>query len=331
MASGSSKLAVYAALTGNLAIAVTKFAAATFTGSSAMLSEAIHSMVDTGNQALLLYGMYRAGLPADEKHPFGYGKELYFWSFVVAILIFGLGAGFSIYEGVHGVLNPTPIENAAVSYIVLGLAMVFEGGASLFALRQFLAQKGEMGFFEAVRRGKDPALFTVLFEDGAAMIGLMIAMAGIFLGQHLGLPWLDGAAAIAIGSAAIRQSRRGSAVFGAHHYHALFFKVFVHEIKYAAHHREGEPRQNARHQREGCKNQQRVRKNPKHVRLQEKLGGQRLAEAGFIRRARHQNTRRGGNHQRRKIKAGPRPQLGRLLDGPRRWRGEGGNRPRRDR
>ncbi len=199
MASGSSKLAVYAALTGNLAIAVTKFAAATFTGSSAMLSEAIHSMVDTGNQALLLYGMYRAGLPADEKHPFGYGKELYFWSFVVAILIFGLGAGFSIYEGVHGVLNPTPIENAAVSYIVLGLAMVFEGGASLFALRQFLAQKGEMGFFEAVRRGKDPALFTVLFEDGAAMIGLMIAMAGIFLGQHLGLPWLDGAAAIAIG------------------------------------------------------------------------------------------------------------------------------------
>ena len=184
---------------GNLAIAATKFGAAMYTGSSAMLSEAIHSMVDTGNQGLLLYGMYRAAKPADEIHPFGYGKELYFWSFVVAILIFGLGAGFSIYEGVHGVLNPTPIEHAMISYIVLGLAMVFEGGASLFALRQFLAQKGDMGFFEAVRRGKDPALFTVLFEDGAAMIGLMIAMTGIFLGQHLGLPWLDGAAAIAIG------------------------------------------------------------------------------------------------------------------------------------
>ena len=184
---------------GNLAIAVTKFGAAMFTGSSAMLSEAIHSMVDTGNQGLLLYGMHRASLPADDQHPFGYGKELYFWSFVVAILIFGLGAGFSIYEGVHGVLNPTPVENVMVSYVVLGLAMVFEGGASMFALRQFLAQKGDMGFFEAVRRGKDPALFTVLFEDGAAILGLAIAMTGIFLGQHLGLSWLDGAAAIAIG------------------------------------------------------------------------------------------------------------------------------------
>ncbi len=164
-----------------------------------MLSEAIHSMVDTGNQALLLYGMHRASKPADERHPFGYGKELYFWSFVVAILIFGLGAGFSVYEGVHGVLNPTPVENVMVTYVVLGLAMVFEGGASLFALRQFLSEKGEMGFIEAVRRGKDPVLFTVLFEDGAAIVGLAIAMAGIFLGQQLQLPWLDGAAAIAIG------------------------------------------------------------------------------------------------------------------------------------
>ena len=199
MASGSSKLAVYAALVGNLAIAVTKFGAAIYTGSSAMLSEAIHSCVDTGNQALLLYGMYRAGLPADDRHPFGYGKELYFWSFVVAILIFGLGAGFSIYEGVHGILHPAPIQNALVSYLVLTAAMVFEGAASLMALRQFLAQKGDMGFFEAVRRGKDSALFTVLFEDGAALLGLAIAMAGIFLGQHLGLMWMDGAAAIAIG------------------------------------------------------------------------------------------------------------------------------------
>ena len=192
-------MAVYAALAGNLAIAVTKFGAAVFTGSSAMLSEAIHSVVDTGNQALLLYGMYRAGLPADARHPFGYGKELYFWSFVVAILIFGLGAGFSIYEGMHGILQPTPVQNAMVSYVVLGFSLVFEGGAGFLALRQFLREKGDMGFFEAVRRGKDPALFTVLFEDSAAILGLIIVMVGIFLGQQLQLPWMDGAAAVAIG------------------------------------------------------------------------------------------------------------------------------------
>ena len=192
-------MAVYAALAGNLAIAVTKFGAAVFTGSSAMLSEAIHSVVDTGNQALLLYGMYRAGLPADARHPFGYGKALYFWSFVVAILIFGLGAGFSIYEGMHGILQPTPVQNAMVSYVVLGFSLVFEGGAGFLALRQFLREKGDMGFFEAVRRGKDPALFTVLFEDSAAILGLIIAMVGIFLGQQLQLPWMDGAAAVAIG------------------------------------------------------------------------------------------------------------------------------------
>ena len=199
MASGSSKIAVYAALVGNLAIAITKFGAAMFTGSSAMLSEAIHSVVDTGNQALLLYGMHRAGLPADTRHPFGYGKELYFWSFVVAILIFSLGAGFSIYEGVHGILQPTPVQNVMISYAVLGLSLVFEGVAGFLALRQFLREKGDMGFFEAVRRGKDPALFTVLFEDSAAILGLIIAMAGIFLGQQLQLRWLDGAAAVAIG------------------------------------------------------------------------------------------------------------------------------------
>jgi len=192
-------MAVYAALVGNLAIAVTKFSAAVFTGSSAMLSEAIHSLVDTGNQALLLYGMYRASLPADARHPFGYGKELYFWSFVVAILIFGLGAGFSIYEGVHGIMQPTPVTNVMVSYSVLGLSLVFEGVACFLALRQFLRQKGDMGFFEAVRRGKDPALFTVVFEDSAAILGLMIAMGGIFIGHQFGLPWMDGAAAVAIG------------------------------------------------------------------------------------------------------------------------------------
>ncbi|MDP6346378.1 MAG: cation diffusion facilitator family transporter [Alphaproteobacteria bacterium] len=199
MATGSSKTAVFAALTGNLAIAVTKFAAATYTGSSAMLSEAIHSLVDTGNQGLLLYGMHRAARPASAEHPFGHGKELYFWSFVVAILIFGLGAGLSIYEGVQGIRHPTPVHNVGITYIVLGLALVFEGGASFFALREFLRRKGDMGFLTAVRRGKDPALFTVLFEDGAAIVGLLIAMVGIYLGERLGIAWLDGAAAVAIG------------------------------------------------------------------------------------------------------------------------------------
>jgi cation diffusion facilitator family transporter len=197
--SGSSKTAVIAALIGNLAIAVTKFGAASYTGSSAMLSEAVHSLVDTGNQGLLLYGMKQANRPPSAEHPFGYGKELYFWSFVVAILIFGLGAGLSIYEGVHGILNPVPVENAIISYVVLAAAMVFEGGACAFAIKEFWIRKGDRGIFEAVRQGKDPALFTVLFEDSAALIGLMIAIVGIFLADTLQIPWLDGAAAVLIG------------------------------------------------------------------------------------------------------------------------------------
>lgn len=199
MASGSSKKAVYAALFGNLAIAITKFVAAAHTGSSAMLSEAIHSVVDTGNQVLLLYGMKRASRPATANHPFGHGKELYFWSFVVAILIFGVGAGLSIYEGVHGVLEPSPVKNVGISYVVLSLAIVFEGAAWLFAFREFMRRKGDDSFFRAIRTGKDSSLITVLFEDSAAMAGLVIAMVGIFLSQQLGIPWLDGAAAIGIG------------------------------------------------------------------------------------------------------------------------------------
>lgn len=199
MASGSSKTAVYAALFGNMAIAVTKFGAAAYTGSSAMLSEAIHSLVDTGNQVLLLHGLKRAARPATAHHPFGHGKELYFWSFVVAILIFGLGSGLSIYEGVHGILNPQTIENAFISYIVLGLAIVFEGGACAFAFREFFRRKGDQGFFEAIRAGKDSTIITVMFEDSAAMLGLLIALAGIYCSQTFGIVWLDGAAAVAIG------------------------------------------------------------------------------------------------------------------------------------
>ncbi|MAE94783.1 MAG: cation transporter [Deltaproteobacteria bacterium] len=198
MASGSKK-AIYAALAGNSLIAVTKFGAAAITGSSAMLSEGVHSLVDTGNQILLLHGLRQAGRPADAEFPFGHGKEVYFWSFIVAISIFGVGAGVSIYEGVQHVLHPSPIENASINYLVLGLAVLFEGFAWAFAFREFKKVKGAQGYFEAVERGKDPTLFVVLFEDSAAIAGLVVAALGIGLAQTTGLLWMDGAASIVIG------------------------------------------------------------------------------------------------------------------------------------
>ncbi len=198
MPSGSKKV-IYAALAGNFAIAVTKFAAAALTGSSAMLSEGVHSLVDTGNQGLLLHGIRRARRPPDEEFPFGHGKEIYFWSFAVAILIFAVGAGVSLYEGVHGLLHPSPIQNPTINYVVLGIAMAFEGGAWTMAAREFSKVKGNLNTFEAVRRGKDPTLFVVLFEDSAAMLGLVVAFVGVFLGQVAGWLWVDGAAAVVIG------------------------------------------------------------------------------------------------------------------------------------
>ncbi len=198
MASGSKKV-IYAALLGNTLVAATKFVAAAFTGSSAMLSEGIHSLVDTGNQGLLLWGGRQASQPADEQFPFGHGREIYFWSFVVAILIFALGAGFSIYEGIHHLLHPRPINNPVVNYIVLGLAMVFEGGSLWVAAREFAHVKGRRGYFEAVHQGKDPTTFVVLFEDTAAMTGLLIALVGIALGEITGNPAFDGIASILIG------------------------------------------------------------------------------------------------------------------------------------
>lgn len=199
MAAGSSKTVIYAALIGNGLIAITKFIAAGFTGSAAMLSEAVHSVVDTGNQVLLLYGLKRSSRPADDAHPFGYGMELYFWAFVVAILIFAGGAGISAYHGVEKILHPEPIQSVYVNYIVLGLAMVFEAFAWWVAFKAFRASKGELGYIEAVRRSKDPALFTVLFEDSAAMLGLIVAFVGIALGQWLDMPILDGVASVLIG------------------------------------------------------------------------------------------------------------------------------------
>jgi len=164
-----------------------------------MLSEAIHSVVDTGNQILLLYGLKRSKKPADEEFPFGHGKELYFWSFVVAILIFAVGAGISIYEGVRHILHPKPIGSPHVNYIVLGLAMLFEGAAWLFAWKAFARHKGNKGTLQAVREGKDPSLFVVLFEDSAAMLGLVVAFLGIFLADSTGILYFDGAASIVIG------------------------------------------------------------------------------------------------------------------------------------
>jgi cation diffusion facilitator family transporter len=198
-AAGGSKAAVWAALVGNLLVAATKVVAAAVTGSSAMLAEAVHSLVDTGNEVLLLYGMRAAKRRADREHPIGYGRELYFWSFIVALLMFALGAGVSIFEGVHHVRDPEPIENPLVAEVVLGLSFLFEGWSWLVSVRQFRRSKGSVGWYEAFRRSKDPPLFMVVFEDSAALAGIVIAAAGTVLASRFGLAWADGAASILIG------------------------------------------------------------------------------------------------------------------------------------
>ena len=195
----SSKKVIFAALIGNSLIAITKFGASWFTGSSAMFAEGVHSLVDSGNQGLLLYGLRRAKLPADAKFPFGHGKEVYFWSFVVAILIFALGSGISLYEGVVHVLHPEPIANPMVNYLVLGLALIFEGGAWYFAFQEFSLTKGQWSYVQAVQREKDPTIFVVLFEDTAALLGLIVAFLGIWLGQSTGIAMFDGIATVIIG------------------------------------------------------------------------------------------------------------------------------------
>ena len=198
MSSPSSVKAILAALVGNSLIAVTKFIAASYTGSSAMFSEAIHSVVDSGNQLLLLYGVKRSKRPADSKHPFGYGKELYFWSFVVAILIFSLGSAISFYEGFHKLHSPEPVSNPMINFIVLGFAVIFESWTCWVAATEFKKSKGDRGWVEAIRRSKDPALFTVLFEDTAALLGLLVALIALTLSEHLNLPVLDSVASLII-------------------------------------------------------------------------------------------------------------------------------------
>ena len=194
-----SKIAIYGAISANVAIAVTKFAVAGITGSSAMLSEGIHSAVDTFNGILLLVGLRLSKRPATPEYPFGHGKELYFWSLIVAVLIFGLGGGVSFYEGVQHIQRPEPLHDPMWNYVVLGVAAVFEGASFTVALRQFLKQKGKTPFWEALHRSKDPTTYTVLAEDSAALVGLLIAAVGIWLSHAFNAPELDGAASLLIG------------------------------------------------------------------------------------------------------------------------------------
>jgi cation diffusion facilitator family transporter len=195
----SSNIAVYSALFANLAIAITKFIAAGVTGSSAMISEGIHSIVDTGNEVLLLVGIKKSRRPADEKRPFGYGKDLYFWSFIVSLLIFAIGAGISFYEGFSHIRHPTLIENPFWNYIVLGFALVFDGTSFTIALREFNKERGNQSFWSAVKKSKDPTNFVVLFEDAADVLGLLVAFAGVFLGHYFQNAYFDGISSIIIG------------------------------------------------------------------------------------------------------------------------------------
>ena len=195
----SSQKVIYAAIAGNLLVATTKISAAIWTGSSAMLSEAVHSVVDSGNSILLLYGLHRAKRRPDHDHPLGYGREIYFWSFVVAVLVFALGAGVSLYEGIAHVLDPQPVQDEMVVYAVIGASAVFDGATWWISLRSFRKRTRYRDLFKAVRNSKDPPSFMVLFEDSASLIGLFIALLGTYLSVHLGLPILDGVASILIG------------------------------------------------------------------------------------------------------------------------------------
>lgn len=188
------------ALLANLGIAVSKFVAAAVTGSSAMLTEGVHSVVDSANQLLLMWGRRAARKPPDRAHPFGYGRELYFWSFVVAVLVFALGAGVSIYEGVIHIAHPEEAVDPLIAYVVLLVAFLLEGWSTVEAYREFNAARGKLGWFEAIRRSKDPPGFIVLLENGAAMAGIVAAAIGLFLAQVTGNPFYDGAASIVIGT-----------------------------------------------------------------------------------------------------------------------------------
>ena len=196
---GQSNRVIWVAFAANLGIAVAKFVAAAITGSSAMLTEGVHSVVDSSNQLLLLWGRHAARRPADDNHPFGYGRELYFWSFVVAVLVFALGAGVSIYEGVIHMAEPEPAVSPLIAYGVLVLAFLLEGGSTWEAFKEFRISKGKLGWIKAIQQSKDPTGFIVLLENGAAMFGIIAAAIGLGISQMTGDPRFDGAASIVIG------------------------------------------------------------------------------------------------------------------------------------
>lgn len=195
-----SKKAVVAAIFGNAAIAAIKFVAGSITGSSAMISEGIHSLVDTGNGGLLYFGLRKGAEPADAEHPFGHGMEVYFWSLIVAVSIFGIGGGMSVYEGITHMQRPVELSDPTINYIVLAAAMIFESFSFAVAWRVFRRSKGAESTLAAIHHGKDPSLFTVLFEDSAALAGLVVAFLGVFLSHTLEAPIFDGAASVAIGA-----------------------------------------------------------------------------------------------------------------------------------
>lgn len=198
-AGSESKTAIFAAIIGNLLIAVTKFVASIFTGSSAMMSEGIHSVVDTGNGLLMLYGLRKSVKPPDEAHPFGHGREIYFWSLIVAISIFAVGGGVSIYEGISHLQHPVKIENPIWNYAVLGFSVVFESISWFYGWKAFSKTRNGKSILKAIHVSKDPTSFTVLLEDSTALIGLIIAFLGVFLGHEFDLPLFDGLASVSIG------------------------------------------------------------------------------------------------------------------------------------
>ncbi|HYU97042.1 MAG TPA: cation diffusion facilitator family transporter [Sphingomicrobium sp.] len=199
MSARQSNRTLWMALAANLGIAASKFVAAAITGSSAMLTEGVHSVVDSTNQLLLMWGRRQSKKPPDHHHPFGYGRELYFWSFVVAVLVFALGAGVSIYEGIIHILEPEAAVSPLIAYAVLLVAFLLEGWSTLGAFNEFRAAKGELDWFEAIKRSKDPPTFIVLLENGAAMAGIVAAAIGVLLSQRTGNPFFDGAASVVIG------------------------------------------------------------------------------------------------------------------------------------
>ncbi|MDB5284420.1 MAG: Cation diffusion facilitator family transporter [Bacteroidota bacterium] len=194
-----SKIAVYSALAANLGEAAIKFVAAFVTGSVAMLSEGIHSSVDSVNEMLLLLGMFRSKKPPDENHPFGYGKEVYFWTLIISLLIFILGGVWSIYQGIERLIHPEPLKGFVWNFVVLAVSAVFESWSFTIAIRRFMKQKGDGSFWQELHQSKDPALFTVIYEDAASILGIGIAFSGVFLSRSLNLPALDGIASILIG------------------------------------------------------------------------------------------------------------------------------------